>query len=119
MSWPHRKLVAPDHRSTNFPCGNRGARMTSLLSTSYDEIPYESFPLYSAHPNLLAVAGRLRGIEAAAPSQCRMLELGCGNGGNLIPVAYGLPNGRFVGVDLSQRQIEEGQGICRQLELSN
>src|SRR3954470_9529675 len=90
-----------------------------VASTSYDEVPYESKPLFSTHPDCLAAAARLRGLAAAAPSSCRVLELGCAAGGNLIPMAYGLPNSHFVGIDLSQRQIAEGQKLCRRLELPN
>jgi methyltransferase-like protein/SAM-dependent methyltransferase len=93
--------------------------MTATITSSYDEIPYEGRAMHSTHPNCLAVAGRIRGVAAAPPSSCRVLELGCGTGGNLIPMAYGLPNSRFVGVDLSQRQIADGQKLCQQLELTN
>jgi methyltransferase-like protein len=93
--------------------------MTTSTTTSYDDVPYECKPLYSAHPNSLAVAARLRGLTAPPPSNCRVLELGCATGGNLIPMAYGLPTSRFVGVDLSQRQIAEGHRLCQQLELPN
>jgi len=87
--------------------------------TSYDEIPYDSKPLYSTHPDCLATAGRLRGLSPAPASRCRVLELGCGTGGNLIPMAYSLPGSRFVGIDLSGRQIAAGQGLCRRLGLTN
>jgi methyltransferase-like protein len=86
---------------------------------TYDEVPYESKPLFSTHPDCLCAAARLRGLAAAAPSRCRVLELGCAGGGNLIPMAYGLPQSQFVGIDLSQRQIADGQAVIKRLELSN
>jgi methyltransferase-like protein/SAM-dependent methyltransferase len=93
--------------------------MNAVTSTSYDEVPYESKPLFATLPDCLATAARLRGLAAPAPTHCRVLELGCAAGGNLIPMAYGLPESRFVGLDLSQRQIAEGQALCRRLELAN
>ena len=48
-----------------------------------------------------------------------MLELGCASGDNLIPMALGLPNARFVGIDLSARQIEQGQRQISALRLTN
>ena len=48
-----------------------------------------------------------------------MLELGCASGDNLIPMALGLPNARFVGIDLSARQIEQGQRQVSALGLAN
>ncbi|HEY2413274.1 MAG TPA: class I SAM-dependent methyltransferase [Pirellulaceae bacterium] len=91
----------------------------SGAATTYDEVPYLSKPLFSTHPDLLAAAGRLRGLKTPSPSNCRVLELGCAAGGNLIPMAYALPESRFVGIDLSTKQIEDGQALCRQLELQN
>jgi methyltransferase-like protein/cyclopropane fatty-acyl-phospholipid synthase-like methyltransferase len=93
--------------------------MSTPPGTSYDEVPYESKPLYATHPDCLAVAARLREIPAPLASQCRVLELGCAGGGNLIPLAYALPESRFVGVDLSQRQIDDGRRIYQRLGLAN
>src|SRR5690349_11473960 len=93
--------------------------MHETAVTSYDEIPYDSKPLYSTHPDCLATAGRLRGLTPAPASNCRVLELGCGTGGNLIPMAHSLPGSKFVGIDLSGRQIAAGQGLCRRLDLTN
>jgi methyltransferase-like protein/SAM-dependent methyltransferase len=88
-------------------------------ATTYDDVPYLSKPLFSTHPDLLAAAGRLRGLNTPSPLHCRVLELGCAAGGNLIPMAYALPGSRFVGIDLSAKQIADGQAICRRLELQN
>src|SRR5262245_13821082 len=93
--------------------------MNEAAITAYDEIPYVSKPLYPTHPDCLAVAGRLRGLKSSLPHDCRVLELGCATGGNLVPMAYGLPHSQFVGIDLSASQIEMGQDICRRLDLKN
>jgi methyltransferase-like protein/SAM-dependent methyltransferase len=47
------------------------------------------------------------------------LELGCAVGGNIIPMAYALAGSRFMGIDISQRQIEAGQETIRLLGLDN
>jgi SAM-dependent methyltransferase len=93
--------------------------MNETVATTYDEIPYESNPHYPTHPDCLAVAGRLRGMSTASPRQCRVLELGCATGGNLIPMAYQLPESHFVGIDLSETQIAMGQQLCRKVGLKN
>ena len=49
------------------------------------------------------------GMRPAPVEQCRVLELGCGDGGNLIPMAYTLRGSEFVGVDLGARGIAIGQ----------
>lgn len=87
--------------------------------TSYDEVPY---PLYShsqTHPSELATLARLHGLTPAPVEGCRVLEIGCAGGGNLIPMAYGLPGSQFIGVDFSSRQIGQGQQLVDALQLSN
>lgn len=48
-----------------------------------------------------------------------MLELGCASGGNLLPLGVALPGSRFVGIDLSARQVAEGQRQVEALGLNN
>ena len=48
-----------------------------------------------------------------------MLELGCAAGGNLIPMADELSMGKFIGIDLSSRQITDGQKTIAEVGLKN
>lgn len=48
-----------------------------------------------------------------------MLELGCAHGVNLAPMAFHLPDGRFVGVDLSESQIARGRARYASLGMAN
>lgn len=50
---------------------------------------------------------------------CRVLELGCGSGANLIPMAMQLPGSQFLGVDLASSAIQTGQQLIVELGLSN
>ncbi len=86
---------------------------------SYDELPYESTPFTETHPENLAVLGRLFGLQTPEPAHCRLLELGCASGGNLIPLAWRLPQAHFLGLELSRRQVEDGQALARSLALEN
>jgi SAM-dependent methyltransferase len=86
---------------------------------SYDAIPYESIPITDTHVATLAATARLFGMRTADPAACRVLELGCAEGGNLVPMAFYLPGSRFVGVDLSQKQIEIGTRFVADLGLDN
>ena len=61
----------------------------------------------------LYVVGRLHGLPPAKPDIARVLEVGCGTGGNLLPMAATLPLGRFMGIDLSERKIEIAQAGAR------
>jgi SAM-dependent methyltransferase len=61
----------------------------------------------------------LFGLSPAPPDGCRLLELGCGDGGNLVPMAYGLRGSAFCGVDLSRRAIERAAATAGALGLAN
>ena len=85
----------------------------------YDDLPYESHAYGQTHPDHIGAVGRLVGLACRPVDEARVLELGCGEGGNLIPMAYAAPRGRFVGVDLSGRQIEVAIDEARRLGLEN
>jgi methyltransferase-like protein/SAM-dependent methyltransferase len=90
-----------------------GARST------YDEVPYVSFPYVNTHVLRLATIARLFGMTPAAPTACRVLELGCGTGGNLVPMAEQLPDSQFLGIDISTGQIAQAQRWIGELGLPN
>ncbi len=85
----------------------------------YDAIPYDSSPLPQTHPNHLASLGYLYGLPVTDPECCRVLELGSGNGGNLIPMAWYLPSSHFVGVELAPAPAAAAQSLATTLGLSN
>ncbi len=82
-------------------------------ATTYDSIPYDSQAFAHTHPDHLSTLAAIFGIDAPAPETARVLELGCASGGNLIPIAQSLPGAELVGVDLSERQIEDGRATLR------
>lgn len=86
---------------------------------AYDEIPYPSFALPQTHPDRLATLATLFGMQPAPINRCRVLELGCGDGANLIPMALGLPESAFVGIDLAARPIARGAAMVAALGLRN
>ena len=71
------------------------------------------------HPDRLATIATLLGIRAAPPAECRVLELGCGDGGNLIPMALGLTGSTFTGIDLAAQAVEHGRGLVNALGIKN
>jgi len=87
--------------------------------TSYDELPYPSFPYPLTHPDRLATIATLLGLKPARAKRCWVLELGCAGGGNLIPLALAFPESTFVGIDLSAEQLAEGQRTIAALGLTN
>jgi SAM-dependent methyltransferase len=85
----------------------------------YDAVPYPARAFAQTHPDRLATLATLFGVEAAPPAGCRVLELGCGAGANLLPMAVGLPGSDFVGIDTSRRAIARAQAVTGILGLAN
>jgi len=77
--------------------------------STYDETPYPSAAFPQTHPHKLAAMGQLFGVAVVAPSEARVLELGCADGANLLPMAQHAPHARFVGIDASAKQVAAAQ----------
>ncbi len=92
--------------------------VASAIST-YDLVPYESYPFAHLHPARIAATAQLRGFAAPAVSTARVLDIGCGAGGHVIALAGFYPQMQLVGVDLASGQIERGNQRIRDLGLSN
>jgi methyltransferase-like protein/ubiquinone/menaquinone biosynthesis C-methylase UbiE len=88
-------------------------------SNPYDEVLYPSFPFSYTHPDRMAAVAALFGFEAAPVTHCRVLELGCSDGVNLLGMAVSLPASEFVGVDLAGKAIARGQAMIEALGLKN
>lgn len=85
----------------------------------YDSVAYPSFSFSVTHPDRLAAMAILHGLSPAPVEQSRVLEIGCNDGANIIPMAYAIPGGQFVGFDLARLPIERGLGQIRDLTLHN
>jgi methyltransferase-like protein len=86
---------------------------------SYDEVLYAGYPFPQTHPDRLATLASLFGLNPAPVANCRVLELGCGDGANLVPMAIALPQSHFIGIDLAARPIARGQAAAAGLRLEN
>ena len=93
--------------------------MANQSFSAYDDVLYRGGIFPYTHPDNLATLAALHGMKPARVDSCRVLELGCGEGANLIPMASTIPAGRFVGVDLAARPIAAGQASIQALGLTN
>jgi len=90
-----------------------------MTTSSYDQLPYTSLAFPQTHPDRLATIARIFALSTPDVAACRVLELGCASGGNLIPMAFNLPGSEFVGIDLSVRQVEDARSAIAALGLRN
>ena len=86
---------------------------------SYDSVPYPSFTFAKTGPERLATLAAINGMRSTDPSECSYLELGCGDGTNLLSHAYAYPNSRFFGIDLSQAHIDAANRAIADLGIKN
>jgi methyltransferase-like protein/SAM-dependent methyltransferase len=92
---------------------------SQLAVRAYDEFPYESYSFPLTHPERLATIATLFGMQPAPAATSRVLELGCGAGGNLIPMALSMPGATFTGYDLSGVQVQQARDTIQALDLHN
>lgn len=76
-------------------------------------------PVPDAHPDRLRALGLLRSLAPRPSSHCRLIELGCGEGMQLLALGLALPEASFVGVDLDTRAIARGKEVAAELGVEN
>jgi methyltransferase-like protein/trans-aconitate methyltransferase len=91
----------------------------AATSTAYDAVAYLGYAYARTHPDRLATQAVLFGLHPAPVDRCRVLEIGCGDGGNLIPMALDLPDSEFVGIDLAEQPVARGVALAHDLGLAN
>jgi methyltransferase-like protein/cyclopropane fatty-acyl-phospholipid synthase-like methyltransferase len=85
----------------------------------YDQFHYPNYCYSQTHPDHLSSIATLFGLKPARVEKCRVLELACGDGANLLPMALELPESDFVGIDRAIEPIASGQATIAELNLKN
>ena len=90
-----------------------------VQQTIYSELGYKSMPFPYTTPATLEAYAALVGGSAPNPKTARVLELGATYGGNIISQALFNPDATFVGIELSQEQVEKGNEVIANAGLTN
>ncbi len=90
-----------------------------MTSTAYDKLPYPSLVYADTSPWQLATLAIVSGLKPPTVKNCSVLDLGCGDGTNLMAIAQSLPQATCVGIDHSECQIQAGKQLIQTLNLSN
>ena len=90
-----------------------------VQQTIYSELGYKSMPFPYTTPATLEAYAALVGVSAPNPKTARVLELGATYGGNIISQALFNPDATFVGIELSQEQVEKGNEVISNAGLTN
>ena len=98
---------------------NSQIAMEDMQQTIYKELGYKSYPFPFTTPAYLEAYGALVGLNTPPAKTARVLELGATYGGNIISQAVFNPEATFVGIELSQDQVEKGNKIISDAKLDN
>lgn len=90
-----------------------------VQQTIYSELGYKSMPFPYTTPATLEAYAALVGVSAPNPKTARVLELGATYGGNIISQALFNSDATFVGIELSQEQVEKGNEVIANAGLTN
>ena len=98
---------------------NQQITTDDMQQTIYKELGYKSYPFPFTTPAYLEAYGTLVGLNTPPAKTARVLELGATYGGNIISQAVHNPEVTFVGIELSQDQVEKGNKIISDAKLDN
>ena len=87
--------------------------------TTYDELPYTSYPFEISRPERIAANAKIFGLNPPKLETARILELGGASGQNVLRFAADYPKSKVVSVDLSSVQIADGQRYVDEMKLKN
>lgn len=94
--------------------------MPDAVRDLYSQRRYPALSHAETHPGTMAAAARCGGVPAPAlPESCKLLEVGCASGHNLLPLAVRFPESRFVGIDFSDTAIRKARRHAEALGLKN
>ena len=99
--------------------GDTLGEMSINTVNDYDRVLYPNTPFRQTHPERLASLAILFGMDPAPVRSCRVLEVGGGDGANLIPMAYECPGAQFLGIDASAAATRAGNQEIEALGLTN
>ncbi len=91
----------------------------AAAGSAYEQLAYPGYAYAATHPARLEAVGRLLGLDPAPAASCRVLELGCGDGGNALSIAQTLPGARVEGIDAAAAAVARGSELGRAAGLEN
>jgi SAM-dependent methyltransferase len=97
----------------------RRARAGAPSAPGYDAVLYRGTVIPAAQVRRLETVATLAGLRPAAPAGARLLEIGCGTGANLLPLALEFPGATVVGCDLARGALDHAAAMADALGLAN
>ncbi|WP_156678366.1 class I SAM-dependent methyltransferase [Sphingomonas profundi] len=99
--------------------GTGAADEIARVQAAYEEVAYPAMVCTAGHPDRLAVAARLHGLSPPPIETARVLEIGGGDGVNLMALACAYPHAQFLSVDLAPSAVARGRALVARTGLDN
>jgi SAM-dependent methyltransferase len=80
---------------------------------------YRGTVIPAAQVRRLETEATLAGLRPSAPAGAHVLEIGCGTGANLLPLALEFPGAAVVGCDLARGALDQAAAMAGALGLAN
>lgn len=93
--------------------------MTAQSIDPYDKFQYPNYCYPQTHPDRIASLATLLGMKPAPVEKCRVLELACGDGANILPMGFDLPGTEFLGIDRATQPVARGMMMIEELGIKN
>lgn len=87
--------------------------------SAYNSLPYNFHADIRTHPARIATLGHFYGMSPKPLEQSRILDIGCAEGANVLPIAENYPNCKIIAFDNAKKQIETANRIKGALGLTN
>lgn len=83
------------------------------------DFPYATYVNSLVHPERAAVIAHLFSLQPTAVNQARILELGCGDGSQLVALAETLPDTELIGLEHNVNHIDHANALKVYAKLNN
>ena len=107
----------PEHRLLEHR--QEPGELTADGDRPYEEVAYPGYVYPRTHPARLEVIARLFGMQPPPAGTARVLEIGCGDGGNALAIAQTLPQASVLGFDLTAGPLQGGRDLAADAGLTN
>ena len=89
------------------------------MISDYDKVPYKGAIIPNSFPDHLALCNMWHNGRHSPLQGFHLTELGCGDGANLLPMAFYHPDSTFMGIDIAESGLSRAREGARQIGLHN
>jgi ubiquinone/menaquinone biosynthesis C-methylase UbiE/methyltransferase-like protein len=89
------------------------------MISDYDKVPYKGAIIPNSYPGHLALCSLWHNGRDSPLQGFHLTELGCGDGANLLPMAFYHPDSTFMGIDIAESGLSRAREGAAQIGLHN